>query len=536
MSGHVLRPAGSSHLTAARRDRELAALAHEEVDVLVVGGGVTGCGVALDAASRGLSVALVERADLAHGTSRWSSKLVHGGLRYLATGDVGIAWESCRERGVLLEHTAPHLVRPLPFVVAFGDDLPRREAVKVWAGVRLLDAMRVAAGTSRRTLPSPRLLSRPEVVRLAPAVRRLGLRGGLQYWDGGLEDDARLVVALARTAAAHGARVLTRVGATALRGDGADLRDELTGHRLAVRARSVVACTGVWAGELSPEVRLRPSRGVHLVLPAARLGHPQAALTAPVAGSPGRYVLAVPAPDGRVHVGLTDTPAPGPLPDVPLAEASDVDTLLSWLSAALDAPLDRADVLGTFAGLRPLLPGPDGTGRGGGGDGPDGRDTRDLSRGHAVVESASGALTVTGGKLTTYRAMAQDAVDRLVARDGLHAGDCRTARLPLVGAAPPEALDGVRAPRRLVARYGTEAPAVAALAADDPTLAEPLAPGLRVTGAEVVAAVAWEGALQAEDVLGRRTRLGLVATDADAARPRVQELVARATARVRART
>ena len=410
---------------------------------------------------------------------------------------------------------------PLPFVLVSGDDMPRLLAAQAWAGVRVLDAMRVAAGTSRRVLPPPRRLSRPEVLRLAPAVRRLGLRGGLQYWDGALEDDARLVVALARTAAAHGARVLTRVGATALRGDGADLRDELTGRTLSVRARSVVACTGVWAAELSPDVELRPSRGVHLVLPAARLGHPQAAMTAPVPGSGGRYVLAVPAPDGRVHVGLTDTPAPGPLPDVPLPQAEDVDGLLAEISAALDSPVDRSDVLGTFAGLRPLLA-----------EGDDHGDTRDLSRHHAVLESASGVLTVTGGKLTTYRAMAEDAVDRVVARGALVAGPCRTTRLPLVGAAPVEALDGLRAPRRLVARYGTEAPAVAALADDDPTLAEPVAPGLRVTGAEVVAAVTWEGALSADDVLDRRTRLGLVPAEADAARPRVEELVARALERV----
>ena len=267
------------YLTRERRARELDELTSITIDVLVVGGGVTGCGVALDAASRGLSVALVEKSDLAHGTSRWSSKLVHGGLRYLATGDVGLAVESARERDILLRRTAPHLVRPLPMVVPLGDDIGRRDGLLFDAGHRTADVLRLLAGTPRSALPRPRRVSVTETTRLVPAVRRHGLRGGLLNWDGQLEDDARLVVAIARTAASYGARILTRV--TALDSTGA-VRDELTGETAQLRARAVVNATGVWAGTLAPETRLRPSKGVHVVLPAAVLGNPTASLTVAV--------------------------------------------------------------------------------------------------------------------------------------------------------------------------------------------------------------------------------------------------------------
>jgi glycerol-3-phosphate dehydrogenase len=201
----------SSHLNAVRRVRELDELASSTVDVLVIGGGITGCGIALDAASRGLSVALVEKDDLAFGTSRWSSKLVHGGLRYLATGDVGIAMESARERGILMTRTAPHLVRALPMVVPLSRDVSARDGLLVEAGHRSADLLRLASRTPRATLPRPRRIGIAETTRLLPGVRREGLRGASLNWDGHLEDDARLVVAIARTAAAHGARILTRV-------------------------------------------------------------------------------------------------------------------------------------------------------------------------------------------------------------------------------------------------------------------------------------------------------------------------------------
>ncbi|MDT7573310.1 MAG: glycerol-3-phosphate dehydrogenase [Actinomycetota bacterium] len=473
------------NLTRERRARELDELTSTVVDVLVVGGGVTGCGVALDAASRGLSVALVEKSDLAHGTSRWSSKLVHGGLRYLATGDVGLAFESARERDILLRRTAPHLVRPLPMVVPLGADIARRDGVLFDAGHRTGDALRLLAGTPRSALPRPRRLGVTETARLVPAVRRDGLRGGLLNWDGQLEDDARLVVALARTAASYGARILTR--ATALDGGGL-VRDELSGETVQLRARAVVNATGVWAGSLAPDTQLRPSKGVHVVLPSSLLGNPTASMTVAVPGERNRYVFALPHPDGVVYVGLTDDPVDGPLPDVPTASEAEIAFLLDTLSRGLERSLSRSDVIGTYAGLRPLLAGVEGR-------------TADLSRRHAVVDGGDGLWTVLGGKLTTYRRMAQDVVDKLTNVP------TRTRDLPLVGAIGVMARD---VPPRLVRRYGAEAAQVAALADRDPRLLEPIAPGVPVLGVELRWGVVAEGALTAEDLLERRTRLSLV--------------------------
>jgi glycerol-3-phosphate dehydrogenase len=511
MSHHVLN--------AARRTAGVEALrAGEPLDVLVVGGGVTGAGAALDAASRGLRVALVERRDLAWGTSRWSSKLVHGGLRYLAQGAVGIAMESARERGILLARTAPHLVRPITQVVPLTPQVGARAERETRIGFALGDGLRRVAGTPARELPRAHRAHADEVLRLAPGVRRAGLRGGLVSWDAQLEDDARLVVGLARTAAAHGAHVITRCGAVALHGDGARLRDELTGETFDVRARAVVNATGVWAGELVDGLRLRPSLGTHLVLGLDVLGGLAGTLNVPVPGERHRWVFAIPQRSGVAYVGLTDEPAPGPIPDVPVAPEKDIDFLLTTLSATLEVPLTRADVLGTYAGLRPLV------------DDPDAGPTRtsDLSRRHAVIRGDGGLVSVVGGKLTTYRRMAQDAVDAAVAAGGLtdRAGPCRTRDLPLVGAASRQALAAVPAPRRLVERHGTEAPAVVALAAGDPELLAPVAPGLDVLGVEVLHALRVEGAMDAGDVLDRRTRIGLVTADRERARPAVEALIA----------
>jgi glycerol-3-phosphate dehydrogenase len=489
------------NLTRERRARELDELSSMTVDVLVIGGGVTGCGVALDAASRGLSVALVEKSDLAHGTSRWSSKLVHGGLRYLATGDVALAFESARERDILLRRTAPHLVRPLPMVVPLGDDIGRRNGVLFDAGHRTGDALRLLAGTPRSALPRPRRIGVTETSRLVPGVRRDGLRGGLLNWDGQLEDDARLVVALARTAASYGARVLTRVAA--LDGTGR-VRDELTGATVQLHARSVVNATGVWAATLAPETQLRPSKGVHVVLPAAVLGNPTASMTVAVPGEANRFVFALPHPDGVVYVGLTDDPVDGPLPEVPMADEQEIAFLLDTLSRGLERPLSRSDVVGSYAGLRPLLAGVEGR-------------TADLSRRHAVVQGDDGMWTVLGGKLTTYRRMAQDAVDKLTDVPS------RTRDLPLVGAVGPVPRD---VPQRLVRRYGAEAAQVAALAVDDPTLLDPIAPGLPVLGVELQWGVVAEGALTADDLLERRTRLSLVDSWHETARPAAEAALA----------
>jgi len=544
----------ASHLTAARRAADLAWLADGgTVDVLVVGGGITGVGVALDAVTRGLSVVLVERGDLATGTSRWSSKLAHGGLRYLAHGQVGVAWESARERGLLADVIAPHLVRALPQVTPVVG--PRAVPAAIAAGVRAGDAMRALAGTSGRRLPRMRRVSAAEARLWAPALDPRGLRGALLHWDGQLEDDARLVVAVARTAAAHGARIVTYAEAVELHRDGATVRDR-SPHGAApdadtfpIRARHVVNATGVWAAGLVDGIALRPSRGAHLLVRADRLGDPRAALNVPVPGRFGRFVFALPRPDGLVLVGITDEPHDGPIPDAPVPTPDEERFLLQTLSGALDRPIGPDDVVGRFAGLRPLL------------DDGDGGRSADVSRRHLVVEDpGTGVVTVVGGKLTTYRRMAQDAVDRVVARPDVDAGPCRTDRLPLVGAPVVDrrrhttadgpggagriagdddhATDGdatgaASVPARLVRRFGAEAPAVAALADGDPSLLRPVADGVPVLGVEVLAAVRWEGATTVDDVLDRRTRLGLVPAWRDRAETAVREIVVAAGADVR---
>jgi glycerol-3-phosphate dehydrogenase len=492
---------GSTSLSAVRRARELVEVADGSVvDLLVVGLGVTGAGVALDAASRGLSVAAVDAHDLAFGTSRWSSKLVHGGLRYLGAGQVGLAYECAAERHILLRRTAPHLVTALPFVLPLTPQVSPARTALTRVGFAAADALRGAAGTPAAALPRSRRVSAAEVLRLVPAVGRIGLRGGLVQWDGQLVDDARLVIALARTAAGHGARILTRCRVERLSARGATVRDAVTGEQHEIRARAVVNATGVWADQLDPTVRLRPSRGTHLILRAHTLGHPAAALLVPVPGERNRFVFAVPQPDGLVYAGLTDEPVHGPIADVPEPSPDEIGFLLRTLTGALRTTLTEADVVGAFAGLRPLLA--DRSER-----------TADLSRRHVVRTSPAGITTVVGGKLTTYRRMARDAVDAATAYAGLPAAKCRTAWLPLVGAAEPATLARLDAPARLVARYGAEAPAVLALAAADPDLLVPIAGGTAVTGAELLWAVRHEGAMDTGDLLDRRTRIGLRPAD-----------------------
>jgi glycerol-3-phosphate dehydrogenase len=501
-------PAAPGALSPARRAADLGAVAGAAVDLVVVGGGVTGTGVALDAAARGLSVVLLERTDLAAGTSRWSSKLVHGGLRYLAHGELGLARESARERAVLMGATAPHLVRPLPFLVP--DVAGRSVSALAGVGGLLGDAVRGSVPGGGRVLPGTRRVGAAAVARLTPAVR--AGRGGVVFWDGQLTDDVRLVVALARTAAAAGARVLTGAAVRAV--DGADVHVELDdGEAFALRARAVVNATGVWAQRLAPGVRLAPSRGSHLVLRAARLGSPAAALTVPLPGSRTRYVFALPQPGGLVHLGITDERVEGPVPDGdPVPSDAEVRQLLDTVNRVLAEPLTGADVVGCYAGLRPLvLPRSAGAGPGDA--------TADLSRRH-LLRWDGPVLTVTGGKLTTYRAMAEQAVDAVAARLGAGLRRCVTARLPLAGAAPLAALERVPAPVRLVARYGTEAPAVAALG--DAAVVE----GRPETVGELRFAVRAEGARTVADLLDRRVRIGLVPADRARAVPVAEQVLA----------
>lgn len=474
--------ASRSALNVARRRVDLVRAAEEITDVLVVGGGITGVGVALDAASRGLSVTLIEAEDLAFGTSRFSSKLVHGGLRYLATGDISTAKESALERHLLMTRIAPHLIRPLGQLLPFGPSVSLRQRAAGTVGMGLGDLLRVRARTPRSVLPAPRPVSAATARRLAPALEPRGLRGGMLSYDGQLVDDARLVATVARTAAGLGARILTRVRALELRGDGASAEDTPTGERLELRAKAVVNATGVWAGGLDAEIGVRPSRGTHIVLAAQELGSPQVALTIPHEGSISRYVFALPQQHGRVIVGLTDEDAPGGVPLVAQPTEPEIAFLLASINRVLMTPVSREQVRGAFAGLRPLVD-----------SGTDA--TADVSRRHLVSASDAGFVTVLGGKLTTYRRMAEDAVDMAVRVRGLTAPASRTSSL------------------RLVERSA-------------PPWTEPLADGVDLGAADVIYAVREEGAMTADDVLDRRTRIGLVDADRERAREAVESIVA----------
>jgi glycerol-3-phosphate dehydrogenase len=499
----------TSSLNRARRARDLRALADGEVvDLLVIGAGVSGAGVAVDAASRGLSVALIDAKDLAFGTSRWSSKLVHGGLRYLAKGDVGIARESAVERDILMRRTAPHLVRALPMVTPIGTSVPRHLSPINVAALAGGEALRMAAGTPRSRLPRPRLVGVDEARGYFPRMETRGVRRAFLSFDGQVSDDARLVIALARTAARQGARVLTYCKAEAVSPGAVRVTDAIEGASFDISARHVINATGVWADRLDPSVALQPSKGVHLVFDGARLGHPRGALMVAVPGALTRYVFFLPQRDGRVILGLTDELSET-LEDEAKATPADVSFLLETANRALGEDLRPSDVVGSFAGYRPLLAGSSGA-------------SADLSRRHAVHEGASGVLSLVGGKLTTYRRMAQDAVDALVARPGVDSGPCRTRTLPLVGATEPTG-------DWLEARYGTEASRVRDLMTTRPELAEPVVPGLPYTRAELLWGVTHEGALTAADLLDRRTRIGFVPADRAAATPLAERHAATAS-------
>jgi glycerol-3-phosphate dehydrogenase len=501
--------------SAFDRQTGLNRLTAESWDVVVVGGGITGCGVALDAAARGLRVALVEAEDFASGTSSKSSKLVHGGLRYLQHREYGLVYESLAERQRLLSN-APHLVRPLPFLIPlFGRDgvvaagTAKAYSTALWL-YDLTGGLRIGQRHHR--------VGAATALRHVPGLRVDRLVAGFVYWDA-QADDARLTLAVARTAAALGAVVVNRAPVEGLlHGD----RGRVAGVRLAgggeVRAGVVINAAGVWSTEVSGlggaggGVHLRPAKGVHLTVPADRLPCDQAVVL-PVPGGRGS-VFVVPwdaagaRPNGGAgrftYVGTTDTDYDGSLRR-PMCTGADIDTLLATVNAWTSAALTPADVTGTWAGLRPLL------------DAAPGGTTADLSRRHLVEVSAAGLVTVTGGKLTTYRRMAVDAVDKAMEALGRDAGSSPTAHLALVGApvgptvAPRGGVLGVPSLRaHLTRRYGTEAPAVADLADADPDLARPLVAGLPYLRAEAVWAVRAEMATTLEDVLARRTRAWLL--------------------------
>jgi glycerol-3-phosphate dehydrogenase len=495
----------------------LAALADEEFDVLVIGGGITGAGVALDAASRGYSVALVEKGDFARGTSSRSSKLVHGGLRYLQNFDLGLVREALLERQ-LMAALAPHLVRPLPLIVpAFDGARPDR---LVGIGLNMYDVMAVDrlrrsplgrrrtrdANLDGREDWSParhRVIDGGEVAELLPALAAREPSGGYLFYDC-QTDDVRLVLTVLGEAERFGAVPVNRVEAVALSDGGALVRDAAGGGELDVRAANVVNATGVWADRLRPDELhdeaevpvIRPSRGTHLVLPGELLPL-RAGAIAPAGG--GRTIFVLPWL-GQTLVGTTDNDYDGDIERVRPAQ-EDVVHLLDAVNSFFATSLGAGDVAGAFAGVRPLIS----TG--------DPKKSVDISRKAELYETSSGMVTITGGKLTTWRRMAKLAVDRIVERDGREA-PCRTHEIPL-GMAVDEAglprVEGVpeESYAQLAGRYGYAARDVLVLAADRGELAQPILPGRPDLLAEVIFAARREQAGSVGDVLLRRTRLGL---------------------------
>jgi glycerol-3-phosphate dehydrogenase len=523
----------AGQLSPRRREADLARLRSRRFDVLIIGGGVTGTGAALDAAARGLSVALVEARDLASGTSSRSSKLIHGGLRYLEQLEFGLVREALRERGLLATRLAPHLVRPVPILVPLAAQrglaaLPVRAARRAYygTGVTLYDVIAGSAslvggwlGTGAgRGMPLHRHLSRARTRRLFPSLREDLVAGAIEYYDGQV-DDARYVATMARTAASLGAAVVTSARVVGLVRDarevtGAVVRDMESGAEFPVAARTVVAATGVWSDDLSglledpgvpvrrPALQVRASKGVHLVVPRSAIsGDAGLILRTPTS------VLFVLPWGGHWIIGTTDTDWTLDRAH-PAASARDIAYLLDQVNGWLERPVTAAEIEGVYAGLRPLLSGED-------------EQTSKLSREHAVVEPMLGLMLVAGGKYTTYRVMAADVIDRAARRLGPDVPPSGTDRLPLLGA------DGYRlmwtnradvarhrgvsvgALEHLLERYGTLSEEILTMIAHDPRLGRPIVGAPEYLAAEAVYAVTAEGALHLEDVLTRRTRISI---------------------------
>jgi glycerol-3-phosphate dehydrogenase len=510
--------AGNGALDARDRSGMLGRLAAERFDVLVIGGGITGAGAALDAASRGLRVALVETRDLASGTSSRSSKLIHGGLRYLEQFDFKLVYEALRERDLLVSKLAPHLVKPVSFMYPLYKKVVERPYVG--AGLVLYDSME---GT-RRPVPRHKHLTAKSALKRAPALSPERLAGAMLYYDAQV-DDARHTLTVARTAAANSAVMATRVSATGLtraddgRVTGARVRDEETGREITVAAEAVVICAGVWT-DLVHELAgvkagytVRMSKGVHIVVPRSALD----ANTGMICRTDKSVLFFIPWGDHWI-VGTTDTDWSGDRAE-PAPSEDDVEYILSAANRVLARPLTRGDVVGVYAGLRPLVDPQAGNG---------GKPTTKLSREHVVDVPVPGLASIAGGKFTTYRLMARDVIDAAVADFGRDVPGSVTDQVPLLGADGLAAVQAatsrlaedygvpLEAVEHLLGRYGTLAEEVLRLIRPDASLGRPLAAGHPYLRAEVTYAVTHENALHVEDVLMRRTRLFIEAADGGA--------------------
>ncbi len=503
----------STRLGPAERAAALEALAGAELQVLVVGGGVVGAGVALDAVTRGLTVGLVEARDFGSGTSSRSSKLIHGGLRYLEQLNVGLVREALSERSLLLQRLAPHLVQPVSFLFPFSHHVWER--AYVGAGVTVYDTLGFSLGQARG-LPGHRQLTRRGALRLAPALRRSALTGGLVYWDARV-DDARYVTTLVRTAAGFGAQVASRTQVTGLlregeRVTGVRATDLETGTGVQIRAQQVVNATGVWTDEIQAmvggrgSINVRASKGVHLVVPRDRIH----SATGIILRTPVSVLFVI--PWGRHWIiGTTDTDWSLDKAH-PAASRADIDYVLGQLNKILAVPLTRDDVEGVYAGLRPLLAG-------------ESESTSKLSREHTVAHPVPGLVLIAGGKYTTYRVMARDAVDAVAhGLDGKVAPSC-TDSVPLAGADGFIALwnarhslarsSGLHVARieHLLHRYGSLIGEVLELIAADPSLGKPLTGAEDYLRADIVYAASHEGARHLDDVLARRTHVSIETWD-----------------------
>jgi len=500
-------------LSPQAREDALNAMEAAELDVLVVGGGVVGAGSALDAATRGLSVGLVEARDFASGTSSRSSKLIHGGLRYLEMLDFRLVAEALAERGLLINTLAPHLVKPLMFIYP----LKGRGWERLYAGsgVALYDALSIASGKSKG-VPHHRHLTRGGARAIFPSLRKDSLIGALQYGDAQV-DDARHTMFLSRTAAAYGAHVASRARVVGLRREGervtgAQVHDLESGRTIDIRAKQVINATGVWTDETQGLVgergqfKVRASKGIHLVVPKDRI-HGTCGLILRTEKS----VLFV-IPWGRHWIiGTTDTDWTLDKAH-PAASAADIQYLLEHVNAVLEQPLTPDDVEGVYAGLRPLLSG-------------ESESTSKLSREHAVAHSVPGLVVIAGGKYTTYRVMAKDAVDAAVHGLDAKVPESVTDKVPLLGAEGYPALKnstqvlaqryGVHEARieHLLNRYGSLIDKVLDLVVADPKLGEPLGGAPDYLRAEIVYAASHEGARHLDDILARRTRISIETFD-----------------------
>ena len=518
-------------LSPAARTAAIARLAssreHTELDVLVIGGGVVGTGSALDAVTRGLTTGLIEARDFASGTSSRSSKLIHGGLRYLEMFDFRLVAEALQERGLLLTRLAPHLVRPVPFLYPLTHAVWERPYVE--AGLTLYDSMARVSGASAG-LPWHKHLTRRGALKVAPALKKSALTGAVQYYDAKV-DDARHTMELARTAATYGAHVATRVAAVGFirqgeRVTGVRAVDKVTGRELEIHARQVVNATGVWTDETQAMIgergqfHVRASKGIHLVVPRDRIHS-----TSGIILRTEKSVLFV-IPWGRHWIiGTTDTDWSLDKAH-PAATSADIAYLLDHVNGFLTTRLTHADVEGVYAGLRPLLAG-------------ESDETSKLSREHVVAHPAPGLVVVAGGKYTTYRIMARDAIDEAARALGGSVPESTTADIPMVGAVGYQAVwngrtamarqAGLHVERveKMLLRHGVLTSEVLDLIRERPELREPLPGGEDYLKAEIVYAASHEGALHLDDVLARRTRLSIETWDrAVGASRAVAELVA----------